>query len=169
MNGRNIPSPTFAGKTELTISLYSPDQPIFLSGECDQRVQNIELKFDKITQWSDSSGYCLEPPDLKCDQESGSFSLKIKSLFALGYWNQLDKDMTFEIHLRSDTNGGFSPISVITVRYQPGDFTKPPIGNISSSTGASSSASYKLDGRVNFGSSVTAKSSSYRIEGGTIR
>lgn len=169
LGSNNLPIPTFSGKSTTTITLTSPTQTIFLSGECDPRVQDIEMQFKDLSPWARASEFSLTPPSLNCDKSNRSFSLAIKGLTQLGFWSQLTQPMTFQISLRSSTKIGSSGTSTVNVLYRPTDSGKPPLGNISSGSGTTSSSNYKLDARISFGSSQPSSGPSYRIEGGTVR
>lgn len=162
-----IPQPTLAGKTKSTITVTSPAQLIPLSGECDSRVQSLEIKIADKTNWLNPTEVAASQPTVDC-KETKSFTMNIKSLSTLGYWSTAS-EFSFDISLRAVTKAGNSGETVVTVYYKIGPDSKPPIGNLSSGSGASGSTNYKMDARVNFGQTSSASSTSYKIEGATVR
>lgn len=169
LGSNNLPIPTFSGKSTTTITLTSPTQTISLTGECDQRVKDIEVQFKDLSQWGGASEFSLTPPSINCEKSSHSFSLSLKGLSQLGFWGQLTQPITFQISLRSSTKIGPSGSSTVNVFYRPADSGKSPLGNISSGSDSSSSSNYKLDARINFGNTQSSASPNYRVEGGTVR
>ncbi|MBK7842109.1 MAG: hypothetical protein IPJ71_00220 [Bdellovibrionales bacterium] len=169
LGSNRIPNPTFSGKSTTTITLTSPTQTIVLSGECDQRVQDIEVQFKDLSQWAGASEFSVAPPSLNCEKSSHSFSINLKGLTQLGFWGQLTQPLTFQIGLRSSTKIGPSGASTVNVLYRPVDSGKAPLGNVSSGSGSTSSGNYKLDARISFGNTQPSSSPNYRIEGSTVR
>lgn len=162
-----IPQPTLAGKTQSTITVTSPSQLISLSGECDSRVHGLEIKIANKTSWVDPTEVTASAPVINC-KETKNFSLSVKSLATLGYWNTAS-EFSFEVYLRAVTKIGTSSETVVTVLYKIGPDAKPPIGNLSSGSQRSGSSNYNLDARVNFGQTTSSSSSAYKIEGSTAR
>lgn len=169
LGSNKIPNPTFSGKSTTTITLNSPTQTIFLLGECDQRVQGIEVQFKDLSQWAGASEFSLIPPSINCEKSSHSFSLSLKGLSQLGFWGQLTQPITFQISLRSSTKIGPSGTSTVNVLYKPAESGKSSFGNVSSGSGSANSSNYKIDARINFGNTQVSSSPSYRIEGSTVR
>ena len=162
-----IPQPTLAGKTKSSITLTSPDQLIPITGECDARVQGLEVKINGHTDWSPPASLSAATPQVSCS-ENKSFYLSLKSLGDLGYWDT-GVEFSFEIHLHSLTKAGPSGDSVVTVYYKLPASTKGPLGNLSSAAKTSTSANYKARGRVNSGQSASSSSANYKMEGSISR
>lgn len=162
-----IPQPTLAGKTKSIVYVMSPTQLISLSGECDTRVQDLEIKIADKTGWVAPSSVTASEPLVNC-KETRNFALSLKSLSTLGYWSTAS-EFSFDVYLRAVTKAGTSSETVVTVSYKIGPDSKPPIGNLSSGSGQAGSTSYKMDARVNFGQTSSASSTSYQIEGSTAR
>ncbi|MCB0366992.1 MAG: hypothetical protein H6624_00205 [Bdellovibrionaceae bacterium] len=167
LSSDKVPQPTLAGKTKSSITLTSPMQLIPISGECDSRVQDLEIRIADKTSWTKPEDLSASAPVINC-KDGKSFSLSLKSLTDLAYWNT-SFEFSFDIYLHSLTKGGPSGDTIVTVHYKIPVGTKPPIGNLSSGTQTSSSANYKVQGRVGFGQSSTASSASHKIEGSISR
>ena len=137
-----IPQPTLAGKTKSSITLTSPTQLIPLTGECDSRVQDLEIKIKDHTNWEAPSALAASTPQITCS-ENKSFFVNLKSVGDLGYWNT-GVEFNFEIHLHSLTKAGPSRDSIVTVHYKLPASTKGPLGNLSSGADTATSANYKV-------------------------
>lgn len=166
LDSNKIPRPTLNGKISDTLTLNSSLQVISLSGECDSRVDEIEIQFKDLSDWNKSAYFSVTSPQIKCKESTHSFILTLKSMSLLGFWLDLKKETHFQINLRSQTRIGSSGSSVVTVYYQPNAAnTQPPKGTVSSGAGTSTSSHFKMKGHVNPGASISTSSTHYQLEG----